>query len=106
MSIPDWPSLWEKEPGLRPDWVVVFHGHRYTHGQIYDEEGVLTLPDDVASSLCRDAAVRWLTNQGYVISDRYVFDPDHGELTISIGSGDTLDDALFAACKAIIEGKK
>jgi hypothetical protein len=95
MSIPDWPALWKREPGLRPDALAQY------------------------AALCRDAAVQWLASLGNRRDLR--IENRKGEWAVEVWTvmaggeedicdvseiGPTLDHALYAACRAVLDTPK
>lgn len=137
-TMPDWPSLWEKEPGLRPDgvdyrplctgqfhdddcWCEDEESHADSIKPSYwlDDLSLEDIPKGRIEALCRDAAVRWLGevkivphNGGHFQVVTYGRTPgamsparpthDGG---VFFPASKSLDAALFAACKAVIEAR-
>lgn len=118
-EMPDWPSLWEREPGLRPAGVIVKYGGGDDAGYNVrtNRVGWEPVPEEIAAALCRDRAVRWMALIGVLLiahdrdSDAHAIylDPRNA---VGFGTrlgpfkGPTLDDALFAACKAVLDARK
>lgn len=107
---PNWPSLWEREPALRPDVV-----------DKYGTDAIACSNPKCYAALCRDAAVRWLLSLGdewwYL---KLAFDPTNklfevtryvemagGESDIPHQSFDSpsLDAAIFASCAAALDAR-
>lgn len=105
MNIPDWPSLWEKEPGLRPEGLCGDSTHEDLW--IYCECGAtqVVLSEPIFAALCRDAAVRWLVSK-YPERDSclIVYMTLSGKWCVQNGQdnqdyyGESLDEALFKSC--------
>lgn len=129
---PNWPELWEREPGLRPDNLTcradIYGRPLYEHEHITELDGrgercPADMPEKILAALCRDAAVRWLSQFAV-----HVVAPNDGSpprvfvhwlwgepppLLYSSFDGEpyahiigvTLDDALFAACSVVLDNK-
>ena len=69
MEQPNWPTLWEREPGLRPEHAEPFNVERFKGDRVGRFAGLLwgdhPYTPAVAAALCRDAAVRWLATVGH-----------------------------------------
>ena len=106
-----WTVLWEQDDGLRPEfdgWKLVMWGREWSWicNSIYKDA-----PVGLVAMAIRDSAVRWLAEHKlYFHIDRsnsygnlwaVVFEEWQPGITQSF-SGDTLDDALYAACKAVL----
>lgn len=108
--IPDWHSLWRREPALIPEGgeiVDAIDPDRPDHspwGKIPKEDF-----DRFTAAMARDAAVRWLENQdGWIGGIILWWDRNKLEWTVGrhnghsdfdeYGKGKTKDEALFAAC--------
>ena len=99
---PNWPELWEREPGLRPrytnpagdEFVMVAwrDGCAWAHPRVVQ----LEMAQNWQAS-CRDAAVRWLLTQGSVVIRR--FNP----VEVNDEWGSDLDEAMFFACKKALD---
>lgn len=130
MTDPDWPSLWELEPGLRPP-EVEYNEKLVEYGigwQLTIECRPLCPPiraygdAEMVAPYCRDAAVRWLAATVGGCEVRYP-EKVRGKVTHAVAlsgpgcdpcdiGGDggwfiapTLDAALFAACRAVVEAR-
>ena len=104
-----WIALWEQDEGLRPangGYLLAFWSRDacWIGGGEYKTEH-----PDVAAALIRDSAVRWLAecHWGPIDIERGV------DWHVVLGhdydidaTGDTLDDALYAACKAVLGEEK
>ena len=110
-----WAALWEQDETLRPKALRDFTPADHTLWQLtWGDYDSLTVPDRIAAALIRDSAVRWLLarNHGrsYVHIDSNAGDPLPPIVIRSVGCmnkpGDTLDDALYAACKAVLGEEK
>lgn len=107
---PDWPSLWKREPALRPARLTAHVGLWFWCDS--DGEPVELIEyDGVSEALCRDAALRWLKAQGSVrtsghaclfLSGNPIYGPGD---TVTRYGGETWDAALVAACKAILDAR-
>jgi hypothetical protein len=109
---PNWPSLWAREPGLKPvgDWSC---GTEDFTRESYSKDK----SDAIAAALCRDAAVRWLAiggdlvvnsgADGHAVIERYKGTEGIcvGKPFVLLGAGDTIDQALYAACSAVLDAK-
>lgn len=133
-TMPEWPSLWELEPSLRPDHL--FYSPKsvfFKKSQFVDDRAPASTtvdystPDDVAAAQCRDAAARWLLTMSLYLVPVYWVSKDkvlavepgtqhyqlcgsdsaHEQLFTPSGQhlGPNYDEALFAACKQIIEAR-
>lgn len=91
----DWPRLLAIEPGLRP--LQIQHGRE--------------IGDEINAALQRDAAVRWLLKEAQ--QEPYLeCNPAGDQWVIVVHVPErkwfclpTLDDALFAACEAILNAR-
>lgn len=114
-KMPDWPSLWELEPALKPDGLEYVRTAEPAYATVRG-----WVDDAMAAALCRDAAVRWLESQfeGAGIIAWRIDRPTRraaGTWFIGyhegysdfkdLGEGPTKDDALFDACKNVIATK-
>ena len=107
-----WLPLWEQDEGLRPQSLHWDGPGEDDHGGIYPASWMLrnrqTKPY-VAAALIRDSAVRWLADKAW----EPCIMPD-GSLTLEASFGaefggpfaGPLDDALYAACKAVLGEEK
>ncbi len=111
---PNWPELWAREPGLRPelDGAVahVLNPDSDLPCWVWrDEVGDSCLQTrGVLPALSRDAAVRWLGGEGAVIGqDGMGWDVESGwgDMGRPLGTAPDLDAALFAACKAVLDSR-
>lgn len=110
MTTPDWPSLWEREPGLKPEGLEAMAQWLITS----DGEG-MTGKDDVRiketndAALCRDAAVRWLGKIDTLLIQEFNITVPMWKLSMPYGhepfggNFSTLDEALYTACSAILD---
>ena len=114
-----WLPLWEQDEGLRPQSLHWDGPGEDDHGGIYPASWMLrnrqTKPY-VAAALIRDSAVRWLAEKGL----QPTIDNSHplgnpwavvlaDEMSCGLDApcgGETLDDALYAACKAVLGEEK
>lgn len=115
---PNWPELWEREPGLRP-MALTHYGDIWALAYVdapADEPDFgceTTISEGTASALCRDAAVRWLADRMWAVSinakkaegDQWEIGPSDMPNEERWGMGDTFDAALFAACKAVLASR-
>lgn len=117
MTMPDWPSLWKREPGLRPEGVQSpdpLDGRWLLDGDDPMSDIPISDRDGAVAALCRDAAINWLRGIGSItfstsghacifMSDSTIYNPSdrwtrHG--------GETFDEALFNACKAVLDARE
>jgi hypothetical protein len=129
MEMPNWPALWEREPELRPmdvcstlpgDNAWVLHGASASN--------FMPMAETTFAALCRDAAVRWLAQQWLVVTPPCIFSSSptsdwglyrvgvHLELAWSMPEMrngrrvgpriKTYDEALYAACKAVLNARQ
>ena len=104
-----WTALWQQDEGLRPangGYLLAFWSRDacWIGGGEYKTEH-----PDVAAALIRDSAVRWLAEKAW----EPCIMPD-GSLTLEAAFGaefggpfaGPLDDALYAACKAVLAKEK
>jgi hypothetical protein len=110
--VPDWKSLAKLDHALWPTNLHYMHGCWWVDG--YDGSVAHDqVSESVASELCAMRAVRWLTAQSIVRIDPLprptVMTPmdEYGDNWYR-WSADTLDAALYAATKAVLDarGKK
>ena len=105
--MPDWPSLWERESGLRPDAL----------GDVGRWEELPKTAPSLFAALCRDAAVRWLMDQGWYIhlhrpgrranpTEQVMVRFINADGSTTSHTGLTLDAALFAACAAVLDARE
>lgn len=121
---PAWAELHELEPGLRPDNGLVLEHGGWTLNPYYKEAGI---DDEIAYSLCRDRALLWLAKDKFLhpkvlcnappwatspidpVWEVGVYLPDDPDADEDTGyvlyGGDTYDEALRAACAAVIAAK-
>ena len=104
-----WLPLFEQDEGLRPEvdgWKLVTWGREWSWicNNIYRDA-----PVGLTAMAIRDSAVRWLAERRgpIVITRTYEWhvalsSPYYG----ADGYVDTLDDALYAACKAVLGEEK
>lgn len=119
---PNWPELWAREPGLRPDFAgyrLVENAPWYMLAEKCSSPTNVILPGEVSDSLCRDAAARWLAERakpgdlricapGVYNTDKFAVEMLNSDTPTGNGCvwfGDTLDDALFAACTAVLDAR-
>lgn len=110
---PDWPSLWKREPGLKPEGLTPadsYTGQPSMQAVSWDEgvEQTFLPSESLIAALCRDRAARWLADQAwYAVKE---LDGWHFHSWIGYAWGDTgpfpdYDAALFAACKAKLDAR-
>ena len=101
-----WLPLWEQDEELRPEGLAIDKAQ-----QFWFESGTgkcaMRCRLSVAAALIRDSAVRWLAKKMRACDIFY-----NGDEGWAVGAGnvvghlfneaDTLDDALYAACKAVL----
>ena len=111
-----WTVLWEQDDGLRPEfdgWKLVMWGREWSWicNSIYKDA-----PVGLVAMAIRDSAVRWLAEKGL----QPTIDNEHplgnpwavvlaDEMSCGLAApcgGDTLDDALYAACTAVLGEEK
>jgi hypothetical protein len=127
-TMPEWWKLWHREPALKPlddshllD-VCGLPGYdtiRFKHREPYST---------VIAALCRDAAVRWLAEQGIVVTPpcrvsssptsdwclyRIGVHPILMRAVVDMHNGrrvgpriKSLDDALYAACEIVLNARQ
>ena len=112
-----WLPLFEQDEGLRPMGIMWLEGELRASPHAsqgwYFTDGT-AIHKSVVRPLIRDSAVRWLLarNHGrsYVHIDSNAGDPLPPIVIRSVGCmnkpGDTLADALYAACKAVLAKEK
>ena len=110
-----WIELWKQDETLQPEGTYVTHNSDGLPFLMYgrNECGGMGI-GPIADMAIRDSAVRWLLarNHGrsYVHIDSNAGDPLPPIVIRSVGCmnkpGDTLDDALYAACKAVLGEEK
>lgn len=111
---PDWPSLWAREPGLKPEGVWADRDGYYLND--IGPLGTDAIPLHAGLALCRDAAVRWLTSLGMDLRISFWDERWFAELWTNMyggeddfrdqsETGDTLDAALFAVCAAVLDAR-
>lgn len=125
--VPNWPELWEREPGLRPaeimapptdaEQAAVDLAYTMTYEEAATEMGTTKervrslcrvadakgiLPSHAMAALCRDAAVRWLAKMSCSGTDLSMSMWTEAKMALIHG-----DNArLFAACKAVHDARK
>lgn len=112
-TIPNWPSLWEREPamrpghgGARPDYGLDFRAGTFSWTDETVSETTIT-DHQVGLALCRDAAVRWLGALGVVEITRR---ESGWAVLVSIaptfaqagGGGPTIDEAIFKTAEWVL----
>ncbi len=124
---PDWPSLWDREPGLRPSNLRCAPDAGEPRGSsgkpVPDCEIRLEsmqwreCEDSTAAALCRDAASKYLAHwpdtddfEGPLGVEIIGSDFDWRVTLLgweepSVFTCDTRDAALFAACKAVLDAR-
>ena len=104
-----WIELWKQDETLQPEGTYVTHNSDGLPFLMYgrNECGGMGI-GPIADMAIRDSAVRWLLRSRGVIDYVDISVNTCGPLfTIRTarhgdGGGDTLDDALYAACKAVL----
>ncbi len=120
---PNWPALWAREPGLAPTNRVgaiecvlrlsALSGEWYWLGTDREKSP----PDEgswghesplVAAALCRDAAVRWLLAQGFVIYPTGIVSQSFRRpftAFVAFGTHVELGEMVFSACLAVLDAR-
>jgi hypothetical protein len=67
-TMPNWPALWEREPGLKPERLVRTQDNEWIIN-VYSATAAVRIcvprdGDETIAALCRDAAGLWLCERG------------------------------------------
>jgi hypothetical protein len=102
MEMPDWPKLWEREPGLKPpDFTWPFHLE--TRALAMLDYVLAPVEDEVAAALCRDAATSFLKAWYKDALPSDTVWPLGLQVHAALVRGSDVD--LYAACEAVLNAR-